>query len=115
MMAGEDPRTRVGRGAIPLGCGSFLDVLRRALRPQTYVENTGAASVGGRMRSFEPEQAAQPTAEESSTDRLREALDRNRELLAIIGSLPGAAYRYVRRADGTDALPFISERAVAVL
>jgi len=67
------------------------------------------------MRPFEPEQAAQPTAEESPDDRLREALERNRELLAIIGSLPGAAYRYVRRADGTDALPFISERALAVL
>jgi len=67
------------------------------------------------MRPFEPEQAAQPTAEEDPGDRLREALDRNRELLAIIASLPGAAYRLVRRADGTEALTFISERAMAVL
>ncbi len=67
------------------------------------------------MRPLEPVQAAQPTADENSDDRLREALDRNRELLAIIGSLPGAAYRYVRRADGTEALTFISERAVTVL
>jgi PAS domain S-box-containing protein len=65
------------------------------------------------MRPFEAEPAVQPTAEES--DHLREALERNRELLAIIGSLPGAAYRYVRRADGTDALTFVSERALAVL
>src|SRR5262245_25142184 len=95
--------------------GSFLDVLRRPLKPLTYVENIGAASVGGRMRPFEPEQAAQPTVSDRSADPLREALERNRELLAIVGSLPGAAYRYVRRADGTDALPFISERAMAVL
>jgi PAS domain S-box-containing protein len=67
------------------------------------------------MRPFEPEQAAQLTVSDRSADPLREALDRNRELLAIVGSLPGAAYRYVRRADGTDALPFISERAMAVL
>jgi PAS domain S-box-containing protein len=67
------------------------------------------------MRPFEPEQAAQPTAEEDSGDRLREALDRNRELLAIVASLPGAAYRFVRCADGTEALTFVSERAIAVL
>jgi PAS domain S-box-containing protein len=67
------------------------------------------------MRPLEPEQASQPTAEDGTGDRLREALDRNRELLAIIGALPGAAYRYVRRADGTEALPFVSERALAVL
>jgi PAS domain S-box-containing protein len=67
------------------------------------------------MRPFGPEQAAQPKAEEISGDRLREALDRNRELLAIVASLPGAAYRLVRRADGTEALTFISERAIAVL
>jgi PAS domain S-box-containing protein len=67
------------------------------------------------MRPLGPEQAAQPTAEENSADRLREALERSRELLAIIGSLPGAAYRYVRRADGSEALPFVSERAIAVL
>jgi hypothetical protein len=67
------------------------------------------------MRPLEPVQAAQPTTEENSDDRLREALDRNRELLAIIGSLPGAAYRYVRRADGSEALTFISERANTVL
>jgi PAS domain S-box-containing protein len=67
------------------------------------------------MRPLEPEQASQPKAEDGTGDRLREALDRNRELLAIIGALPGAAYRYVRRADGTDALPFVSERALAVL
>jgi len=67
------------------------------------------------MRPFEPEQAAQPTAEQEPGDRLREALDRNRERLAIIASLPGAAYRYVRRADGTEVLSFISERSLAVL
>jgi PAS domain S-box-containing protein len=67
------------------------------------------------MRSLEPEQASQSTAEDGTGDRLREALDRNRELLAIIGALPGAAYRYVRRADGSEALPFVSERALAVL
>ena len=67
------------------------------------------------MRPFEPEQASPPTADSSSDERLREALDRNRELLAIIAALPGAAYRYVRRADGTDALVFVSERATTVL
>ncbi len=67
------------------------------------------------MRPFEPEHMAQPRAEDDSDDRLRAALDRNRELLAIIGSLPGAAYRYVRRADGTEALTFVSERAITVL
>ena len=68
------------------------------------------------MRPFEPEQAAaQPTAAEDTGDRLREALERNRELLAIIGSLPGAAYRYVCRAGGADALTFVSDRAQAVL
>ncbi|MGH6961986.1 MAG: PAS domain-containing protein, partial [Dongiaceae bacterium] len=67
------------------------------------------------MRPFESEQAAQPTAEQEPGDRLREALDRNRELLAIVASLPGAAYRCLRRADGTAVLPFISERSLAVL
>ena len=116
MMAGEDPPDQEWDVApYLLRYGSFLDVLRRALKPRTYVENTGAASVGGRMRPFEPEQAAQPTAEEDPGDRLREALDRNRELLAIVASLPGAAYRFVRCADGTEALTFVSERAIAVL
>jgi PAS domain S-box-containing protein len=67
------------------------------------------------MRPLEPEQASQPKAEDGTGDRLREALDRNRELLAIIASLPGAAYRLVRRADGSDTLTFISERAITVL
>ena len=67
------------------------------------------------MRPFEPEQAAHATAELEPGDRLGEALDRNGELLAIIASLPGAAYRHVRRADGTEVLSFISERAMAVL
>ena len=89
---------------------------RRSLKPRIDVETTGAASVGGRpLRPSEPEQTAQPTIEAESDDRLHDALDRNRELLAIVASLPGAAYRYLRRADGTEALPFVSERATVVL
>src|SRR5215470_5844928 len=115
MMAGEDPPDQSGTWRHTVGYGSFLDVLRRSLKPRTDVENTGTASVGGRpMRPFEPEQASPPIADDSDA-RLREALDRNRELLAIIGALPGAAYRYVRRADGSDALQFISDRVTAVL
>src|SRR5262249_30466354 len=100
MMARTNSRTRMGRGTIP-NVWEHLDVLRRSLKPRTDVETTGTASVGGRpMRPFESGPAAQSTAAEDTGDRLREALERNRELLAIIGSLPGAAYRYVRRADG---------------
>src|SRR5215813_7851201 len=111
MMAGEDPPDQSGTWRHTARYGSFLDVLRRSLKPRTDVENTGTANVGGRpMRPFEPEQASPLTADSDSDERLREALDRNRELLAIIGTLPGAAYRYVRHADGTDVLAFVSER-----
>src|ERR1700741_4249695 len=98
MMAGEDPGPEWDVAPY-LRYGSFLDVLRRSLKPRTDVENTGAASGGGLpMRRVGPGSAPPPTGEDGTGDRLRDALDRNRELLAIIGALPGATYRYLRRA-----------------
>ena len=64
------------------------------------------------MRPFEPEQAAEPTAEEDSGDRLRKALDRNRSCWPLSPACRVQAYRFVR-ADGTEALTFVSERAIA--
>ena len=45
---------------------------------------------------------------------LQETVARNQQLLAIVNSLPGAAYRYVRTADGKQSFAFISDRAAAI-
>src|SRR5215813_14903166 len=45
---------------------------------------------------------------------MRELLGQNRQLLAIVNSLPGTAFRYVRRADGPHVLGFISDRAFSI-
>src|SRR5215813_12435967 len=46
--------------------------------------------------------------------RLAESLAQNRQLLAIVNSLPGAAFRYVRGTDGRQALAFIGDRAFSI-
>ena len=49
--------------------------------------------------------AGQPTQDDAARDR---------QLLAIVNSLPGAAYRYLRASDGRHALTFISDKATAI-
>jgi len=69
--------------------------------------------IADRAGQFRADLAPADPADRADAERA-ETLAQNRQLLAIVNSLPGAAFRYVRGADGRQTLAFIGDRAFSI-
>jgi PAS domain S-box-containing protein len=114
MMAAED---REAERETALRCvrENVPDVSRQSSNLQIEAQDPSVVGELGQPLPLVRARLLSPMEGAPAAGTSHDVLALNRQLLAILGALPGVAYRYVVRADGSEDLPFINEKAKTVL